>query len=56
MNNTKFGSVLGSVGLIGGMFYAMKKRKDFKGLAMYGILFGIGGLLAGNALARFYED
>ena len=52
---TKFGNTLGSVGLVGGMLYAMKNNKDTKGIVIYGLLFGIGGLLIGNSLTKFYE-
>lgn len=56
MGNKKIANLLGTVGLVGGMFYAMKQNKKFVGVATYGILFGVGGYLLGNALNKFYED
>ena len=52
---TQFGKLLGSVGLVGGMFYAIKGNKKTQVIAMYGILFGLGGFLIGNAINKFYE-
>lgn len=55
MNKSKFGSTLATIGFVGGMFYAMKKGKGFVGYATFGILFGVSGMLLGNALEKFYE-
>jgi hypothetical protein len=56
MKKTQIGSTLGTIGIVGGMFYAMKNNKGFMGYATFGLLFGLGGLLIGNALEKFYEN
>lgn len=55
MNKSKIGSTFATIGFVGGMFYAMKNNKGFIGYASFGLLFGVGGYLLGNALEKFYE-
>jgi hypothetical protein len=55
MNNSKFGNTLGAVGVLGGIFYAMKKNKGTGATALYALGFGIAGLFIGNAITKFYE-
>jgi hypothetical protein len=59
MNNifekSKFGGALGTIGVLGGVFYAMKKDKSFAMTGAYAIGFGILGLILGNSITKFYE-
>ena len=55
LNNSKFGNTLGAVGVLGGIFYAMKKNKGTGATALYALGFGIAGLFIGNAITKFYE-
>jgi hypothetical protein len=55
MKSNKISTTLGTIGLVGGMFYAFKQNKGVVGYASYGLLFGLGGFLIGNALVKFYE-
>jgi len=55
MTVSKTSTALATVGLVGGMFYAMKLNKCSVCIASYGALFGIGGFLLGNAISKFYE-
>jgi hypothetical protein len=55
MKNSKFGNTLGSIGLLGGIFYAMGKHKSLGQTAIYGLLFGVGGIIIGNSITNFYE-
>lgn len=52
---SKFGGVLGTAGVLGGIFFAMKQNKKLGTTAIYALAFGIGGLLIGNAVTKFYE-
>jgi hypothetical protein len=53
--NSKLGGVLGTVGVLSGIFIAMKQNKKLGGTALFAIAFGVGGLLIGNAVTKFYE-
>lgn len=55
MKSTKIGNLLGSGAVLGGVFYAISKGKDFKGILLYGTIFGVGGYLLGNSISKFYE-
>jgi hypothetical protein len=55
MNNSKLGNIAGTIGLLGGIMYAMKKNKGLGATSLYALGFGIGGLLLGNAITKFYE-
>lgn len=55
MNNSKLGNVAGTIGLIGGIMFAMKKNKGMGATALYALGFGAAGLLLGNAISKFYE-
>jgi hypothetical protein len=55
MKSSKIGNLIGTGAVLGGVFYAISKGKDFKGIALYGALFGIGGYLLGNSISKFYE-
>lgn len=55
MNNSKLGSLLGTLGVIGGVVYGMKKGGGFGKTALFAALFGIGGVVVGNSISKFYE-
>jgi xanthosine utilization system XapX-like protein len=55
MNNSKLANTLGSVGVLGGIVYSMKKNKGFGATAFYVIAFGVAGILIGNSVTKFYE-
>jgi len=55
INTTKFGSILGTVGVATGVFYAMKKSKGLGETTLYAVGFGILGLIIGNSITKFYE-
>lgn len=55
MQNTKLANTLGSVGVLSGIVYAMKKNKGFGATALYVIGFGIAGIFIGNSVSKFYE-
>jgi hypothetical protein len=55
MKPTKIGNLIGSGAVLGGVFYAISKGKDFKGIVFYGAIFGIGGYFLGNSISKFYE-
>ena len=56
MANSKIGNMFGTVGLLGGIFYAMKKDKNLGTTALFALGFGLGGMLLGNAFSKFYEN
>ena len=53
--NSKLGGVLSTVGVLSGIFYAMKNNKGLTQTAVYAVGFGIGGLLLGNSINKFYS-
>jgi xanthosine utilization system XapX-like protein len=55
MNNSKFGNVLGTAGVLSGIFFAMKNNKSIGATAFYALGFGIAGILIGNSITKFYE-
>lgn len=55
MQVSKFGNVVGTLGVIGGVFYGMKKNKNMGTTALYAIGFGVLGLWLGNSVSKFYE-
>jgi len=52
---SKIGNILGSVGVLGGIVYGVKKNKSFGATALYVIGFGVAGIFIGNSLSKFYE-
>jgi uncharacterized membrane protein YfcA len=50
MKNNNITMALASVGAIGGLYYAFKKKKGFWGYAGFFILGSIAGHLAGNVV------
>jgi len=55
MQNSKLANTLGSLGVLGGIVYSMKKNKNFGATALYVIGFGIAGIFIGNSVSKFYE-
>lgn len=54
-STSKAGNILGTVGLIGGALYAYNKGEKIGKVAILAGILGIGGLLIGNAITKFYE-
>jgi phosphate/sulfate permease len=48
------GNLLGTVGLVGTGFYLAKKQKPVFTIILGAVAGGIGGLLIGNAIYKFY--
>ena len=55
INKSQLGSTLGTIGAIGGILYSMKKGKGLGATFLFTVAFGIGGLLVGNSVSKFYE-
>jgi len=55
MEKTNLGNTLGTIGVISGLAYSIKNKKSFGMSAFYVIAFGIGGLILGNSVTKFYE-
>ena len=53
--NSKIANLLGSVGVLGGIVYGMKKNKGFGVTALFVIGFGVAGIFIGNSVSKFYE-
>jgi hypothetical protein len=56
MKPTRIGSILGSVGVVYGIYNGIKTNKKLVELATYSILFGLGGVIIGNAIDKFYSN
>lgn len=52
MEQTKLGNALGTVGLLGGIFYAMKKNKGLGMTALFGIGLGLAGMFIGTHIQK----
>lgn len=52
---SKAGTILGTVGLVGGALYAFNKGEKIGKVAIWAGILGVGGLLIGNAITKFYE-
>lgn len=55
MQTSKLANTLGSLGVLGGIVYSMRKNKNFGATALYIIGFGVAGILIGNSVSKFYE-
>ena len=55
LDKSKAGTLLGTVGLVGGIWYAFNKGQDIKQVAITGAILGVGGFLLGNAFTKLYE-
>lgn len=48
-------STLGTIGVVYGLYFAMKNNKQIGETALYAIGFGLVGALVGNAIKNSYE-
>ncbi len=55
INKSKFGKLLATGGVVGGIIYGMKNQKNFTQTAFYAVGFGILGLVIGNAITNWTE-
>ena len=52
LETTNLGTTLGTAGVLGGIFYAIKQNKSFGVLALYAVGFGLAGMFIGNTLKK----
>lgn len=55
IEKSNLGNTLGTIGVLSGLAYSIKNKKNFGMSALYVIAFGIGGLILGNSVTKFYE-
>ena len=55
LQKSNLGSLFATVGLIGGIWYSVKHKKDIKIIALIAVAAGLGGYVAGNAISKFYQ-
>lgn len=55
LQKSNLGSLFATAGLIGGIFYSVKQKKDIKIIALIAVAAGLGGYVAGNAISKFYQ-
>ena len=53
--SSKSATLLGTVGLAGGIFYSFKKGENMTKVLISGGGFGLCGYLLGTAITKFYE-
>jgi hypothetical protein len=53
--SSKSATLLGTVGLAGGIFYSFKKGDNMTKVLITGGIFGLCGYLLGSAITKFYE-
>ena len=56
MKDNKVTNAFITIGLLGGLMYGIKKDKGIAITTLYGVGFGIVGMLVGNTLSKFYKD
>lgn len=56
MKQTKLGTTIGTLALVYGVYYGTKNKKGFGGTALFAVIFGIGGVIVGNAISKFIKD
>jgi xanthosine utilization system XapX-like protein len=56
IDNSKLANLMGSGGLLFGLFYAMKKNKGLAITSVYALGFGLVGMVVGNQISKFYEN
>jgi lipoprotein signal peptidase len=56
VSQSKVTNALTTIGIIGGFLYAIKQDKKIGIVALYGIAFGLGGMLVGNYIDKFNRD
>jgi len=52
---SKSATLLGTLGLAGGIFYSFKKGDNMTKVLITGGVFGLCGYLLGTAITKFYE-
>jgi hypothetical protein len=55
LDKSKFGNLLGTIGVASGVFYAMKKGKGLGATTLFAVLGGIVGVMLGKSISKFYE-
>lgn len=55
INKTKAGNLFGTIGVLGGIAYGIKNKKSNMQTAVWALVFGVTGLLIGNATTNFFE-
>ncbi len=56
MDKSKLGSILGTVGLAGGILYGMRNHKGFLSTALYSSVFAVAGVLVGNQISKLSSE
>lgn len=54
-NHSSLGTILGGMGLLGGIMYGIKIDKGYGWIAAIGIVGAVTGIYVGNSLTKFYE-
>lgn len=52
MKSTQLGNLLGTAGVIYGIYYGIEKNKKLGEFILYTAIFGIGGAFIGNAISK----
>ena len=52
MKQTNLSNAIGTISLIGGILYAMKKNQGIGMTALYGLGFGLAGMFIGNQIQK----
>jgi hypothetical protein len=52
MKSSQLGNLLGTVGVLYAIYNGIDKSQSFGKLAAYSIVFGLGGVLIGNAISK----
>jgi hypothetical protein len=52
MDKIKYANAFATIGLVGGILYAMKKNKGLGLTALYGIGLGLAGMFIGNQIQK----
>jgi len=56
LDKSKFGNLLGTIGVASGVFYAMKKGKGLGATTLFAVIGGIVGVMLGKSINKFYEN
>jgi F0F1-type ATP synthase assembly protein I len=56
MNKNKIVNTTITIGLLSGLMYGIKQDKGIATTTLYGIGFGILGMIVGNSISKFYKD
>lgn len=55
MKTSQLGNLTGTAGVLYGIYFGINKNKKAGEFIFYTALFGISGVLIGNAISKFYE-